>query len=436
MFHYPIRYNLLTNYKDTFLINSIYKAKCLSMEIRNITMYKLIQVLVIFFVSNSCVSASIESSVVFKWKYLNFTFESPQQYEEYTNGGKYIPENNFLTGLQTYKNQFYLTLPRFRTGTPVTLATMAQNALSENPLLTPYPDWSSNVGEDCSTFQNIRAMEIDNNGIMWALDGIRVENIPNNNCPQKLVLLDLNNNGKVVNTYTFPEEISSKKNGYLCEIAIDGDYAFISESSNDNPGLIVYSKTENKAWKLFDEVSMKPQIGAPKFTVNGDDVKLKIAAAIFGISLSPASLPDTERFVYYTTVDDYPIYSIPLTILKNKSNFENSDKWKQSISYVGAKFGVPTNDITLDNKNTLWFTSVGSHGLGKIQNGVTEVVYKNEDSFAWPEAFSFDENGEMFVTSNKYTYKIIDPSQEVPKSEYSYFVTKFNTDSCSYIDKQ
>lgn len=345
--------------------------------------------------------------------------------------------------MRTYEDNYYFSLPRFRNGTPVTLVSIPRNSSSHDPILAPYPDWDSNVGEDCSTLQSIRGMEIDNkNGILWVLDGVRSNGI-SSNCPVKLVLLDLNDNGNIVHTYTFPENVSSRGNAYLSEIALEvGDgFAFITDSNNDSPGLIVYSRSDDRAWKLFDNDSMTRTTDQLEFEANDDEVTLELAISIFGVTLSPATLDGDDRYLYYTVSSGRDIYSVPLQLLKDPDNFESSDRWKDHISVVGRKEegSVPSSDIIMDTNSTLWLTYIQAHGLAKLRDGddETRLVYSDDETFVWPEAFSYDDVNYMYVTSNKYAYIMFNSSREMPdvdSEEYVYFVTRFYTQAESYIN--
>lgn len=375
------------------------------------------------------------TSVIFKWNYINYTFESSDDYEEFTNQNRYIPENNYLAGIKIYKNQTYVSLTRYRNGTPVTLATIPQDAPAENPLLSPFPNWNLNVdGDNCSTIQNVRSMEIDNDGIMWVIDGVRYHNVDNNDCPQKLLLLDLNQNGQIVHTFTFPENVSSKNNGYLNDIVLDDNYAFITETSDDSPGLIVYSRHEDKAWKLFDNESMTYDRNAENFTINGDFFTRKQARNIYGIALNAVYLPDNDRYVYYTPSTGYQMYRVPLNVLKNKEYYENSDRWKDYIQTAVRKVSGQSNGMAFSSRNDLLYTSVDEHALAVLKPGENRIIYSNNDSFAWPETIAFDNMaGSFYITSNRYAYKFPDPDQDIPTDDFAYFITKRTSGANSYM---
>lgn len=130
-------------------------------------------------------------SVAFQWNYINFTWPT---HEMQSNFG-YVPGEDIIAGIKIYRNVIYLALPRVKESSRVTLASISVDAHRENPLLSPYPSWELNSGSSCDTLQDVLSMEIDKDGVMWVLDGRRLNKRVA--CPAKIVLLDLNNAGKV-----------------------------------------------------------------------------------------------------------------------------------------------------------------------------------------------------------------------------------------------
>ncbi|KAG5862882.1 hypothetical protein JTB14_034657 [Gonioctena quinquepunctata] len=191
-------------------------------------------------------------------------------------------------------------------------------------------------------------MEIDTNGIMWVIDGVRFKY--NTDCPCKLVLLDLNRNGKVVHTYTFPKDVCLQDGGYLNDIVLDGDYAYMTDTSFIDPGLIIYSKLKNKSWKLRDS-SMFQERKAPKFSI--DDNPVKIKASIDGIALSPKPVSESKsRKLFYSSVTGYSLFSIKTKYLKNEEMYKNGT-FRNKIRLIGKKQGA-TDGMIVDSKGNLF----------------------------------------------------------------------------------
>lgn len=352
-------------------------------------------------------------TVRYQWANINYTWRSPEEYQNSVQNKSYIPENNAMCGVKVYKDKLFLALPRIRSGTPITLATVSKSDdLITDPLLDPYPSWEMNVGTNCSSIKNIQSMEIDKNGIMWILDGSRYNNVTN--CPPKLILLDLNNNGSVVHTYDFPNDICHWEGCFLNDVVIDGDFAYITETSADDPGLIVFSRYENKSWKIRD-TTMMPEPDAINFTVNGWPNGKPVP--IDGIAISPET--DKERIIYYTALTGFNIYGISNTVLKNETLCSGED-WKQHIIHLGKKVGQ-SDGMVMDKNGTLFYGVLPLNGIATWQKdtpfNTTTLIDQDNSSMHWPDSFGFDEDGYLYVVSNNI-HKYFDPN----------YVTEFNDD--------
>lgn len=146
-------------------------------------------------------------SVAFEWAFYNFTWSSEEMYQTYLRNGLYVPQNNILTGIKIYNDTVYMSMPKFRNGTPVTLVSVPRDSqVTRNVLLQPYPSWEMNLGSSCSGLQSVQSMEIDTKGIMWVLDGNRVFHYAHG-CPGKIVFLDLNNGGRVEHVHVLPDAL-------------------------------------------------------------------------------------------------------------------------------------------------------------------------------------------------------------------------------------
>lgn len=340
--------------------------------------------------------------VIQQWSYLNFTWPTQRDYENAIASGAYIPENNIIAMAKFYKNEIYFALPRFYTGTPATLTVMENTGiLSTNSLMRPFPNWKMNSGRDCDTFQSIQSMEIDRRGIMWVLDGNRISNITR--CPPKIFLLDLRNGGKILHYYQFPEYLSSSYGGFLNDLVVDegdGGYAYITENSDHDPGLIVYSRFQNRAWKLRDR-SMFAELGTSNFIING--VKDNKLINVDGIAMSP--LPkkkDQDRLVYYCPISGINLFAISNTILKNE-RLIRTDRWRKHIRYIGVKQGL-SDGLIIDNEGNFYYGLLDLYAIGKwnvYEPFITSVILdQSKQIFRWPDSFAFDSKGFLYVVTN------------------------------------
>ena len=130
---------------------------------------------------------------------------------------------------------------------------------------------------NCDALQNVHAMEIDQFCRMWVIDVGRVHidtDSPDNKCPPKLVLIDLQTD-KVLRTYVFPEQVVSRTSNFLNDIAVgcttkEDCWAYITDASDGK--IIAYSHQQNKGWYVKHEDSMKAQEEAKQIQIEGKSI--------------------------------------------------------------------------------------------------------------------------------------------------------------------
>ncbi|KAJ8924599.1 hypothetical protein NQ315_000749 [Exocentrus adspersus] len=374
--------------------------------LKNLDMYRspLQLILVCFCVTQVPSSASAYNNfqVEYEWSYLNFTWRSIHQYASALNNGAYIPQNIVPAGLKIYKRNLYLSLPKIRRGVPVTLAYIPMgtgDSQKKNKLLRPFPNWEINDSKNCSNLQSVHSMEIDTNGIMWVLDGMRLGD--NTRCPPKLVFLDLNHNGFLVYSYVFANSVSLQDGGFLNDIVIDesdGGFAYITDNSNVDPGLVVYSRRRNRAWKLRDR-TMFPELWAANFFV--ENKRFENLVPIDGIALSPKS--NRNRTVFYCSLTGLNLFSLSASVLKDEELCK-TDKWRKSVKHVGEKH-AQTDGMMMDSTGTLYYTLLPFNGVGnwniKEEFVSSRIVEYNRHDMVWPDGFAMDQEGYLYLISNR-----------------------------------
>ncbi|CAG9773927.1 unnamed protein product [Ceutorhynchus assimilis] len=373
----------------------------------------------------------IKFEIAYQWTYLNYTWESAQQYNRAIESGRYVPANNAPTGLKFYGNLMFISVPRFRPGIPATLVSLEITHQTINPLLSPYPNWQfNNDHSSCKHLQSVQSMEVDTSGTMWIIDGVRINNY--NRCPAKLVLLNLNQAGSLVHLYEFPERLSSRNGGFLNDIVLDetdGGFAYITENGQLDPGIIVYSRRKNQAWKLRD-VSMLPEPNAVVFRV--EDVVFDAPTPIDGIALSPS------KTLFYCAISSYSMYSIETSIIKNRV-LVKSGIWKRNITFVGTK-SAQSDGIIIDNKSNMYLTMLPQHAVAmwNINEPIASIIRLDQDRqrMVWPDGFAFDQRGFLYLISNKI-YNYIDLRRTpVVTDEVQFRVLRLFTGTTSYLNSK
>lgn len=78
---------------------------------------------------------------MYAWSSVDFEFDSIEARDHAIFEGDYIAENNLPLGLDVWRDKVFVTLPKWKTGIPVTLATVPRHSKKRNPKLRPYPSW-------------------------------------------------------------------------------------------------------------------------------------------------------------------------------------------------------------------------------------------------------------------------------------------------------
>ncbi|NP_001154990.1 yellow-x1c precursor [Nasonia vitripennis] len=365
------------------------------------------------------------AKVQYEWKYLNFTWPSAEDHDRAINDGSYIPENNPIAGIKVWKDRLYLTIPRWKHGVPATLLVTSLNPVNGDvsPNVEPFPNWQMQRIGDCSAFQFVQSMEIDPKGRMWVIDTGRVATLadkPENNCPARLVVLDLENNAEVLLDYVFPEEVTRRDTVYLNDIVLeheDGGWAFITDTDDEYPGIVVFSLKDRKSWKVSHE-TMKAT--AVKFTVKHDGTKVTQPLNVDGIAISPASA-EKRRILYYSPLSSLEIFAVPTSVLKRQPS-----RIDKNVRLLGRK-PSQTDGMMVSADGRLYFglladNTVSSWDSRRPPFWINQKrVFEEDTTLQWPDTFAIDEQGTLWCVSNRLQTFLAD---SVDTSEVNYRVLK------------
>ncbi|XP_023723318.1 protein yellow [Cryptotermes secundus] len=212
-----------------------------------------------------------------------------------------------------------------------------------------------------------------------------------------------NRPGVIVREVTFPDSVISRDT-YLEDIVLDTDgsgYTYISDSSENDPGLIVYSWKENRSWKVRDGRSMRADPGVRSLSING--VYVDINRNIAGLALSPVS-DSGQRRLYYSPLGSYSLFSIPTSVLRDEthavgdvSGYVKTHGRKRSIS----------QGMVMDSHGVLYYGLLGENAITKWDTnlpfeGNQHKIAQDNNLLQWPASFGFDSQlRNLTVVSNR-----------------------------------
>lgn len=138
--------------------------------------------------------------VLYEWFKLDYNWVDEMTKSQALSNRRFIPENNALAGVKTWRDRIFVTIPRWKEGVPVTIASVPAQPLQPNasPRLDPFPNWQMQEIGNCTAFQFVQSIEIDTEGRIWVLDVGRTNTLTGgaggipSRCPPKLVIIDLN----------------------------------------------------------------------------------------------------------------------------------------------------------------------------------------------------------------------------------------------------
>lgn len=287
-------------------------------------------------------------------------------------------------------------MPRTSKPARITLASIDKHGQGHNQKLVPFPDWESNLSESCNSLLNVLSMEIDPDGVMWILDGKRDNHLTN--CPAKIVLFDLNSH-KQLSSFDIPENVCGvKKNCFVNDIVVDGDFAYMSDTTSSDPGILVYNRKEQQAWKFRNDKFFGRK-DASNFTVQGH--AFLGVNNINGIALS--SDCTKNKTFYFTALSSYNMYSISTDILKDSTKASVLDISNNIVDH-GKKFsqsaGMVCDDddnlyfgLQVDDAVAKWDTKKPLTKLRKISKSYTQLM--------WPDSATIDNDGNLYYLTNK-----------------------------------
>lgn len=311
---------------------------------------------------------------------------------------------------------------------------------------------------NCSALQFVQGLAIDAYGILWAVDSGRTETLlPGRGptlCGPKLMLFDLKRNGTMVHRYDFPEEVVARNTNYLNKIVIDdafGGFAYITDNSGADPGIVVFSRQLNTSWKLREDNSMRAAINAVAFAVNGTNLNFSIH--IDGIAIGPYYNPNVadaangspihynenyERNIYYSPLSSYHLYSIPASVLRNQ-DFARTATPRQVLETVtdhGVKISQ-TDGMIMDDRGNLYYGLLKEHAIAQWDSYKPftlpnqRIVAKDDAFIQWTDGMTFDDGGHLYVVVNRlhnFVAGRLDPG------EVNFRVLRATTGTFSYVN--
>lgn len=231
-----------------------------------------------------------------------------------------------------------------------------------------------------------------------------------------------------------------------------GGFAYITDNSGADPGIVVYSQKLNQSWKIRENNSMRAALNAVNFAVNGTNLNFSIH--IDGIALGPYYNPNVaqgintnngissynenfERNVYYCPLSSYHLYSLPASLLRDPE-FARRATPRQILEAVvdhGLKVSQ-TDGMIMDNHGILYFSLLKEHAIAQWDSFKPftfenqHIIAKDDAFIQWADGMGFDEFGNLFVVMNRLHNFV---AGRLNPNEINFRILKSKTGSLSYV---
>lgn len=170
----------------------------------------------------------------------------------YVTSGRYISKNIIATRGQIYKDTAVVALPRYKSGVPVTLATVNLKQKGCEAILKPFPCWSMQEEGNCQSLQSVVDLFLDPQEVLWVLDVGVVHTLENpiRRCPPKVVAISMKT-GKVLKTLDLSGLVcqASRLQYVVAEYAPDGTpFVYVSDAATRS--ILVFDVAGNKGYRV------------------------------------------------------------------------------------------------------------------------------------------------------------------------------------------
>ncbi|XP_053951229.1 major royal jelly protein 3-like [Anastrepha ludens] len=320
----------------------------LSFRFRRSTWFYFIVIFTIIHVSNSAYSHTYhvnhpwpsvgsnkykELITVYEAKNLEFAFPSENEREASLRNGHYNPDSPLPIDVDVYyppdggEPTTFVTIPRFGSGVPYSLASLTNVVRPNGTEVQPYPsyDWHKSHGSNCDGLTSVYRIQIDSCGKMWILDSGEIGF--EQHCSPQLLVLDIATSS-VVHRYRLPEgmfkpTISRFITPYVDieDAAPNGscEQAFVYMADPTGTGFVVYDVVNGRSWRVENKYTFPdPDFGT--HTVAGESFELLDGA--FGFAVTPRGL-GVPRMLYFHSLSNDAQVAIPLDIVNNQSYWNN-----------------------------------------------------------------------------------------------------------------
>nr|XP_003708507.2 PREDICTED: protein yellow-like [Megachile rotundata] len=361
--------------------------------------------------------------LVYAWSTIDYVYDSVEARDSAIFDGDFIAENNLPLGLEVSKDKVFITLPKWKEGIPVTLATVPKNSKTKSPKLRPYPDWGWHQKGNCDGLTSVFRIQVDECDRLWVLDTGKTNVAEGGKqiCPPAIFIFDLTTD-TLIRKYVLPEE-QVKEDSLYTNIVVDirnEDCGSAVAYASDvfRYGLLVYKFFEDSSFS-FQHHYFYPDPLAAKYELHG--TKFQWTDGIFGIALSPVDIHD-DRTLFFHPLSSFREFAVSTSILRDKRTVQENSDYFVPIGRPRAKDYGHSSGSVIDRNGVMFFNMVTRdsvwcwdtrkeyipQNLGVIGTSNLSLVFPNDIKVD----HEYDQN--IWLLSNRlamYLYGSVDSSK-------------------------
>ncbi|XP_004530124.1 protein yellow isoform X2 [Ceratitis capitata] len=277
---------------------------------------------------------------VYQWKQLVYGFATPADRQHAQSNGYLVPENGTPIDVATHQqakgSRVFVTIPRFQTGIPYTLAVVSDSNEANGPVLQPYPDYSYHNahGRDCNKITSAFRVAITECNQMFVIDSGVIG--MTQHCPPQLLVFDLNTD-TLYHRYRFESSMYVPIASLLITpLVVVQDpppkgrcrrlHVYIADVTHH--GLVIYDSELNTAWRAENKF-MYPDPDHGQHTIAGDN---------FILMDGMFALATDQRQLYFHPLASISEYAVPLSVLNNRTMWmDNLEAMPEAFRLVGRR---------------------------------------------------------------------------------------------------
>ena len=361
----------------------------------------------------------VASELLFGFKWLNFTFNSSNEYSAYFKSKAYTKAIPTSFQISSYEN-YYMAVPRTSDEIPATFVELVGQ--DSEVLLRPFPDWWMNNLTNPIGFKSVSAFEIDLDGNFWLVDqGAKL-------------LLKLDHFGALLDSYDFSNCTNESSEIVDMALDLDRDFAYLSDLGRQ--ALIVLNLNERtSASFLHDHYSVKPD---PSLWLTIENSRVfstqQLNQGIGGIALSC-----DKRDLYYSPITSRDLFAISTQYLRKPGNHTES-----KVVNLGYK-NTASKGIIISEKGNMYLSDLRHSNVYFYEQMMPYSEYflvyflkhiMNDSNVIWPYHLTFDNRKKtLIVLANQYhNYLNNSINFDTPEyGDYNFWVFQTDVDDRSYL---